>query len=228
MRKQFSNKATADYIGKMPFRMANILGRQELHESRMTIFFIVVVFTLVISLVVFGNIIFTMRSDVADARANQKVHVYPEGDGVFVERRIMPETHILGFVNSFENLYFNWAPESVRENMIAAEKMMSQDFIFDNESIKNTHLKHGSEQRITQVVSSIPSEPNVPRLAINKLSHGYEVVYAAKKRRSVRGEVFSRSVGKIRLIVQRVEPNAHYAWGLRVVKITEEWISETL
>jgi hypothetical protein len=228
MKKISKSAAINAYLGKRPFRMANMLGNSELSESRMTIFFSVVIVVLVVALLVFTNIIFIMRSDVADARANQKVFLYPEGDGVFTERAEMPQSHILGFVSRFEDLYFNWAPESVRANMEEADKMMSQNFIYDNESNKNTNVTHGSIQRVTQVIASIPSTENVPRVSIGKLSHGYDVEYAARKRRSVGGEEFSRSVGKIRLRVQRVEPNAHYRWGLRVVRITEAWVSESI
>jgi hypothetical protein len=228
MKNRHVDNSIDQYIKKLPFTMANILGRDELRESRMTIFFIVIVFIMGLALLSFALVANLMRSDAADARANQKIHVYPEGDGVFVEKAMMPESHILGFVSRFEDYYFNWSPESVKANMEAAEKMMSQDFIYDNENIKNTHLKHGFSQRISQVVAKIPSEPDINRESIKPLSHGFEVIYAARKKRLISGEVFSRSVGKIRLIVQRVEPNAHYKWGLRVVKIEEEWNSESL
>lgn len=223
------SKATAKLLEGLPFTMANVFGRQDLRETRLLLIFGVVAFVLVLGQIITFNMMRVMQADLANARDNQVAHLYPEASGVYVERKTMPAVHIAGFVSRFEDLYFNWAPESVRENMMAAERMMSQDYIFKNVDERKANVHHGEAQRITQVVSRI----EVPKDAspqesekyfkVEPLSHGYRITYKARKKRSVRGTDYLRAIGSIELIVQRIEPNAHYKWGLRVVRIKESW-----
>ena len=219
--KKFSEEKAADYRDKLPFLQANVLAHKDILQARLTIFLVVVVIVMMFGLIYSYNIIRVMQKDVANARDNQEQHLYPDEYGNFVSAKVMPPNRIQSFVSRFEDLYFNWAPDTAADNLVEAERFMSQTFAADNRATRDNIIESSTTQAITQMMSRQSGDAG--KLKIEKKNFGFQASYTAKRFRFVRGTVYEEVDVDVVLLLQRVKPNARYSWGLRVVNMSETW-----
>ncbi|MAG64928.1 MAG: hypothetical protein CMK74_03520 [Pseudomonadales bacterium] len=189
----------------------NLLGGAELRQSRLMVAFIVVIVVLVV--VVFNLVRMNTALQVANV-ALQKERVmygYPNGAGMFVSSKQIPDHHLTAFTTTFLDNYYNFTPESSFANADEALRLMSSRLRALQEANLKVVARQSAEQQITQVFArtseiKIELDPSM----------GYIVSFTGKRHRSTLNAIFRTNVYSIKMLIKPVRPSAHFEWAVVV------------
>ena len=136
---------------------------------------------------------------------------FPSAEGVFVSSKVIPRTHIDGFVTWYIQNYYNFTPESAEANATEALRIMSPKLRVRQEQPLKTLARQSIEQEITQVFA-----PETKYTIEEKAGVGYIVSFRGQRIRATMNKVYNTRKYDVKLLLRTVKPSAHFDWALVV------------
>lgn len=186
----------------------NLFGRAEMRATRIMVAFIAV--TVVLTAVIMYLVKLNNGLAVANAalQSERIMYGFPNGDGVFVSEKTIPDRHLRAFTSEFLDNYYNFSPESSYANANEALRMMSPRLRAVEEERLKLLAKQSAEQQITQVFS------RTTPYKIEVTSAGYIVSFEAMRYRSTYNSVYGKAKFKIQLLLKPIKPSKHFEWAI--------------
>lgn len=194
-----------------PLKYFNLLGASELRQGRLMVAFVVIVLVMV---VVVANLV---RMNVALQETNRQLQSdrvmigYPNAEGVFISEKSIPERHIVAFVTTFLDNYYNFTPQSSTTNAQEALRMMSSRLRAAQEEGLKIVARQSVEQQITQVFAKssafkVEMQPNL----------GYVVSFTGERHRATMGTSYKKTTYEVKILIKPVKPSKYYEWAVVV------------
>lgn len=194
-----------------PLKQFNLLGTSELRQGKLMV---VLLFVIAASVAIIG---FLVSQNIALTRANVQLndervmYGFPNADGVFVSSKVIPRTHIEGFVTWYIQNYYNFMPESAEANATEALRIMSPSLRVKQEAQLRTLARQSIEQEITQVFA-----PETKYTIEEKPGVGYIVSFRGQRIRATLNQVYITRRYDVKLLIRTIKPSAHFDWALVV------------
>jgi hypothetical protein len=194
-----------------PLKYFNLLGASELRQGRLMVAFVVV--TIVLVAVVYSLV--RMNTELQETNRilqDSRVMIgYPNSEGVFVSEKMIPDRHIIAFVTTFLDNYYNFTPDSATTNAEEALRMMSSRLRSAQEEGLKIVANQSIEQQITQVFAKssqfkIEMQPNL----------GYIVSFTGERHRATMGNSYKKTKYQIKILIKPVKPSKYYEWAVVV------------
>mgnify|MGYP002040371776 FL=1 len=184
-----------------PLKQFNLLGTSELRQGKLMVAMLFV-------LIAAGSIIgFLVFQNVALIKANRQLseervmYGFPSAEGVFVSSKVIPRTHIDGFVTWYIQNYYNFTPESAEANATEALRIMSPKLRVRQEQPLKTLARQSIEQEITQVFA-----PETKYTIEEKAGVGYIVSFRGQRIRATMNKVYNTRKYDVKLLLRTVKP----------------------
>ncbi len=194
-----------------PLKQFNLLGTSELRQGKMMVILLGVIAATV---AIIGFLVFQLA---ALTRANtilseeRIMYGFPSAEGVFVSSKVIPRTHIEGFVTWYIQNYYNFTPESAEANATEALRIMSPKLRVGQEQSLKSLARQSIEQEITQVFA-----PETRYTIEQKPGVGYIVSFSGKRIRATMNNVYNTRKYDVKLLLRTIKPSAHFDWALVV------------
>lgn len=194
-----------------PLKQFNLLGTSELRQGKMMVILLGVIAATV---AIIGFLVFQLA---ALTRANtilseeRIMFGFPSAEGVFVSSKVIPRTHIEGFVTWYIQNYYNFTPESAEANATEALRIMSPKLRVGQEQSLKSLARQSIEQEITQVFA-----PETRYTIEQKPGVGYIVSFSGKRIRATMNNVYNTRKYDVKLLLRTIKPSAHFDWALVV------------
>lgn len=194
-----------------PLKQFNLLGTSELRQGKLMV---ALLFVIVAALAIIG---FLVTQNVALIRANaqlsedREMYGFPNAEGVFVSSKVIPRTHIEGFVTWYIQNYYNFTPESAEANATEALRIMSPKLRISQEPKLKTLARQSIEQEITQVFA-----PETKYTIEEKPGVGYIISFRGQRIRATLNKVYNTRKYDVKLLLRTIKPSAHFDWALVV------------
>lgn len=194
-----------------PLKYFNLLGASELRQGRLMVAFVVIVVVLVAVIINQARINTEMQETNRLLQDKRVMIGYPNAEGVFVSEDAIPERHIVAFVTTFLDNYYNFTPDSATTNAEEALRMMSPRLRSAQEESLKIVARQSIEQQITQVFAkSSPIEVEMqPNL-------GYVVSFTGERHRATMGNAYKKTKYQIKILIKPVKPSKYYDWAVVV------------
>lgn len=191
-----------------PMKLFNVLGAAELKQMRLLIvlgFVILVMTTIVIGLLKMN---WELQETNRTLQSERVMYGFPNGEGVFISERTLPDSHLRGLVTWFVQNYYNFTPESAQANANEALRLMTPKLRARLEDALKKLAQQSIEQNITQVFAvdtkiEIENQPGI----------GYVATFRGQRLRATLNQVFSKQHFQVKLLIKPVKPSAHFAWA---------------
>ena len=194
-----------------PLKQFNLLGTSELRQGKMMVILLGVIAATV---AIIGFLVFQLA---ALTRANtilseeRIMYGFPSAEGVFVSSKLIPRTHIEGFVTWYSQNYYNFTPESAEANATEALRIMSPKLRVSQEQPLKSLARQSIEQEITQVFA-----PETRYTIEQKPGVGYIVSFRGQRIRATMNKVYNSRKYDVKLLLRTIKPSAHFDWALVV------------
>ena len=194
-----------------PLKQFNLLGTSELRQGKMMVILLGVIAATV---AIIGFLVFQLA---ALTRANtilseeRIMFGFPSAEGVFVSSKVIPRTHIEGFVTWYIQNYYNFTPESAEANATEALRIMSPKLRVSQEQPLKSLARQSIEQEITQVFA-----PETRYTIEQKPGVGYIVSFRGQRIRATMNKVYNSRKYDVKLLLRTIKPSAHFDWALVV------------
>ncbi|MQT57893.1 hypothetical protein GHO41_11135 [Pseudomonas sp. FSL R10-0399] len=194
-----------------PLKQFNLLGTSELRQGKMMVILLGVIAATV---AIIGFLVFQLA---ALTRANtilseeRIMYGFPSAEGVFVSSKVIPRTHIEGFVTWYIQNYYNFTPESAEANATEALRIMSPKLRVSQEQPLKSLARQSIEQEITQVFA-----PETRYTIEQKPGVGYIVSFRGQRIRATMNKVYNSRKYDVKLLLRTIKPSAHFDWALVV------------
>lgn len=194
-----------------PLKQFNLLGTSELRQGKMMVILLGVIAATV---AIIGFLVFQLA---ALTRANtilseeRIMYGFPSAEGVFVSSKVIPRTHIEGFVTWYIQNYYNFTPESAEANATEALRIMSPKLRVSQEQPLKSLARQSVEQEITQVFA-----PETRYTIEQKPGVGYIVSFRGQRIRATMNKVYNSRKYDVKLLLRTIKPSAHFDWALVV------------
>lgn len=194
-----------------PLKQFNLLGTSELRQGKLMV---ALLFVIVAAVAIIGFLVFQV---VALTRANTSLseervmYGFPSAEGIFVSSKVVPRTHIEGFVTWYIQNYYNFTPESAEANASEALRIMSPKLRISQEHPLKTLARQSIEQEITQVFA-----PETKYTIEEKPGVGYIVSFRGQRIRATLNNVYNTRKYDVKLLLRTIKPSAHFDWALVV------------
>lgn len=194
-----------------PLKQFNLLGTSELRQGKMMVILLGVIAATV---AIIGFLVFQLA---ALTRANtilseeRIMYGFPSAEGVFVSSKVIPRTHIEGFVTWYIQNYYNFTPESAEANATEALRIMSPKLRVSQEQPLKSLARQSIEQEITQVFA-----PETRYTIEQKPGVGYIVSFRGQRIRATMSKVYNSRKYDVKLLLRTIKPSAHFDWALVV------------
>jgi hypothetical protein len=194
-----------------PLRYFNLLGASELRQGRLMVAFVVIVVVLVVVIYNLATINIGLQETIRELQDKRVMIGYPNAEGVFISEKQVPERHIVAFVTTFLDNYYNFTPESATDNAEEALRMMSPRLRAAQEEGLKIVARQSIEQQITQVFAK--SSPLKVELQPNL---GYVVSFTGERHRATMGTSYRKNKYQIKILIKPVKPSKHFEWAVVV------------
>ena len=194
-----------------PLKQFNLLGTSELRQGKMMVILLGVIAATV---AIIGFLVFQLA---ALTRANtilseeRIMYGFPSAEGVFVSSKVIPRTHIEGFVTWYIQNYYNFTPESAEANATEALRIMSPKLRVSQEQPLKSLARQSIEQEITQVFA-----PETRYTIEQKPGVGSIVSFRGQRIRATMNKVYNSRKYDVKLLLRTIKPSAHFDWALVV------------
>lgn len=202
-----------------PLKIFNVLGASEIRQSRLMIalLFVIAAMGAVGVFLVFMTVNLTQAN--ARLSADRVMYGYPNAEGVFISAKVIPRSHIEGFVTWYIQNYYNFTPDSATANATEALRIMSPSLRVKQEPSLKTLARQSIEQQITQVFAT-ESKYTIE----NKPGVGYIVSFRGVRIRATMDHVFKTTRYDVKLLLKRVKPSAFFEWAL----VVDDYIAQEI
>lgn len=194
-----------------PLKYFNLLGASELRQGRLMVAFIVIVVVMVAVVYKLISMNAELQQTNRQLQDSRVMIGYPNSEGVFISEKTIPDRHIIAFVTTFLDNYYNFTPDSATTNAEEALRMMSSRLRSAQEENLKIVARQSIEQQITQVFAKsspikVEMQPNL----------GYVVSFTGERHRATMGTSYKKTKYQIKILIKPVKPSKYYDWAVVV------------
>lgn len=222
-----THKTTREPIVAEPYRASNVFIISFFLRSQTMMTGIVIICVLIGLVMVFASMYLDSEIKRRDAEDNIVQNFYSDGSGYYRRMSIMPNTHILAFVDNYLTLRHSWDPQTLPFNLSEAKKITHAQLIkHENKKVTNLDNEEGKSildnvrslatQRISQTIKRELDSSRYPYQIIPK-SFGYAVRVFVTQDRKAYNKAYSGKTFPMCFALVQVDPNS-LDWGLETGK----------